>query len=824
MRKTMSADYDVFCYAAGKKVHWKVSIKKTASLSEAQSAGTWVDVTAYVDRKSFDKISDRAESGFMQFTNSSFNVKAFDISWWKANIFDAANYLEVKIEFWINDLSADTLTLFGGWVEKKKDQFKVKYTERGDLVEFTIRSYQDYGTIMSAETVTAQPIMADVDGSATTGLVCYNLPGVFVTDANVTDYVLRKGIHTLSYNYNDGSPTLQLDDGDEAALPGSDDTLELVNKDATQKIILWIKVEHLPGDDATQDIIVTTEGDTLPTVWHQRVWIFNLLKILYAKIGITDYSFDDFTIKTHDNRKVTSFYGVPPESTYVGLPTCLAWDSTNSRLWMGVGEHVYWRNMTTHDYTDLGVVSAGYTVVRLFGEKITAGKLYGIALNSSGAAKIFWVVISNGSVYSSSLTNRGSGDVVEHGARAYAYAGSVGAAGAIFYSKMDGTAVYYFDLDTSAEVKAIDTPVDVTAMPTYAAWSTGEEFWYQSYAEADPGPGFDYYFVKVWYDTDHWTYTESGAMTDPFTHACWNEAESKAILFCETGSNGIYSYDPTTDIATLLSDYNSVWSLFYFNNKVYFTGNTSGSEKTIGYVASDTITPIAGDFLTNSTAFPLFYNGFTYDSVGDVYYFLAYFGRQLFKLDNYTNMYIDSEANFDGMNVWDAIKDIAGGFLCMPRVRGDKTAIIRRRIDEDGTLVTSGETVELNRDNLSDISEETGIAEPADIVFAKNDEEERSYDGSDFGSVRYGDEKEATVNNRFIPTLLLEDYAFWFYKYFSVDRKRLLGPTPPIALFQYESGDGAEVVSSGNNVLNDSGVITAVSLSLMGQVEFEVEV
>jgi hypothetical protein len=59
MRKSVSADYNIFARAAGKIIHWKVSIKKTDSLSEAQSSGTWIDVTPYLDNSIPDNISDR---------------------------------------------------------------------------------------------------------------------------------------------------------------------------------------------------------------------------------------------------------------------------------------------------------------------------------------------------------------------------------------------------------------------------------------------------------------------------------------------------------------------------------------------------------------------------------------------------------------------------------------------------------------------------------------------------------------------------------------------------------------------------------------------
>jgi hypothetical protein len=106
-----------------------------------------------------------------------------------------SHYLEMKIEFWLNNLTADTIVLFGGWVDWKKKQFCVKSTESKDSVEFTVFGYQEMGERVSAASTLFGP-WNDIGG-----LTLLNIPGVIVTSANVTDYVLKKGYHTLTYQF-----------------------------------------------------------------------------------------------------------------------------------------------------------------------------------------------------------------------------------------------------------------------------------------------------------------------------------------------------------------------------------------------------------------------------------------------------------------------------------------------------------------------------------------------------------------------------------------------------------------------------------------------
>ena len=406
MRKSVSSDYNVFAIAAGKTVHWKVSVKKVAVLDEAQSAGTWIDVTDHLDNTMPDKISESVELLAGQFATTVLSFKGLDIQWWKANIFDATQYLEMKVEFWINDLTADTITPFGGWIDRKKDgRWCVTSDEETDTVVFSVAGYLEYAARTSAIDISTQILNTEIDGS---GLRMEKLVGLYITDANVTSYPLKKGIHSIQLSYTAGSPnvwTASLDGGTGVNCPTSNGSIILgngngtvgdLNEFDTQKVtILVIVAELLPLTAAvTQAIIQKTTGDTFPRTWFNHIWVFRLLQLMFKQIGITDYTFDKFQLSTYDGRRVPSFWDVPPGDSYYDKPSAIAHDATNNLLWIGIKDRVYKHDLSTHIYTLVGTVDNGYVVVKLWGEDSASGFIWGVCRNAAGAHKIIRINIA----------------------------------------------------------------------------------------------------------------------------------------------------------------------------------------------------------------------------------------------------------------------------------------------------------------------------------------------------------------------------------------------------------------------------------------------
>jgi hypothetical protein len=819
MRKTLSDDYTVFAHAAGKTVHWKVSLKKTASLSEAQSAGTWIDVTPYLSREqSLDGIRDSVELSFGKFTASSIQLTGLGIAWWKANIFNAANYLEAKVEFWINNLTADTLVVFGGWVDKKGDAWQVKFAERGDTAAFTIFSYAELGERMSAADVTAQPVDDDVDGAGTDGLTLTNIPGIFVTDAAVATYVLKKGIHVLTWESNAGTERMQLDDGTFVNLPVGDGSTTLINGDGTQKVTVYVKVTSMPNSGIyTQDLVVTTEGDTLPRTWHQFKWIFRILEKLYAKIGITSLDFDDFAVTTRDSRSVFSFYEPPIGDVSYKRPNCIAYLAP-STVFMGTGDKLVSFDLSTRTWTNYGSFGVGYTIMAIW-LNVTNTSVYIVARNAGNQiyCRPFDYEGLNWGTLSSQFTTSGWGD----------YQGSVVYCAAensmIYVSNEAPLKVRAWDFDSNSMV-LLGTGDDDVTHTQGSAWITGGNYYFPVNDNGD-------YRLKhipvsggAISDDREWGTTFMGE---------WNPTDSRFYGWQDrvafgTG-HGTYCCDTAGAVTTKLT---ADFTYYHFYNddslKVecarsadlgystrYLSQLDSGSITNLGAFVDDVL--VGENIMLNED----YQRGQMLNIAEEIFCIRdAHFA--LFKFSSSISMFVANQADFEGMTVGDAIKELCIGFNLVPRVGMHKKAYIYLRGDGAGNVVTTGESVALNADRVCDISEETGWSDVYDIVVVDNGVAKESWGADGLGAYGFLGEKELTIPNRFIPTSLLSDYAFWFYQFYKNSHSQYIVPTPLIPYFQYEPFDAADLTFAGKVAVTASGVILGQAMSKNGETEFEV--
>lgn len=822
MRKSVSSTYNVFARAAGKTIHWKVSIKKTASLSEDQSTGTWTDVTDHISKESLKKMKDSAELAYGQFSSQSITLIGLDIAYWQGNFFNYANYLEVKIEFWLNDLTSDTLVMFGGWVDKMKGEFRVKFEERKNSATFSVYSYQELANRTSAADLLFQPINSSVDGAGKAGLCLQNIPGMFVTNANIPNYVLKKGFHRVAYDYNGGTKQATLDGGTAITITGTG-TFTLANDDGTQKLEIYAVNATLTQTNASQGIVVNTEGDTIPKTWYQRAFISLLLKKLYNRIGISDYSFDNFEITTYDGRYETSFFDIPPGDTFYKKPGPVMFDATNNRLWIGIYDKVFYRNLATNTYTEIGLVAAGYQVERFFTEQVTSDKLWGVAcgrtLQTAGTWKIFRVTISTGALSSWTLTNRGTNGTW---AQNFAFATNFETAGVIYYlATASPYHIWYFDLNTLAE---IDTGITLASQPKYnlVGWSDGTSYWCQR-AHTDPNYS---YICKVYKDQGMWYANDSNAgnLVRDIEDGAYNTEEN--VFICGDTLDYVLSYSHLTGILTSLTISDAVKNFFYISGKVWCVREAVGSPNTlwIDYVDAGNITTLGGNVISpeicDRVSKP---NRVVYDTIAGR--ILGIFDRTylLFQYHTKSSMYTEIEANFEGTTVFDATKKLCIGFNLRTRVSATKKVYVLRRGDDTGTIVTTGNSVTLNADNAQDLTEETGSDDAFDIVTVSNRVKKESRDANGFGAVVFAGEREQTIDNEYLQTNLLKDAAYRFYQYWKNSHKRYAVPTPLVPFFQYEPFDGANLSFTGKIGATLAGIILGQQIDRNGKTRFEVE-
>lgn len=205
MRFTPTEKFQFFAKSTGNNIAWRVYIKPTTDISEPLSSGTWIEVTDKII--AIPDAASTIEYEIGQFTSDSITLEGDDIQYW-TNIFNVpdATYIEMKIVGTLGqngDLCTDEAIIFSGFIDK----IGVTYTESSNTVSFTAFTAQELGNRIAAENLTTQYVEQDVqqDGTNIHGLFLLNVPGLFVTNANLADEELQLGDHVLGYSFNQDS-------------------------------------------------------------------------------------------------------------------------------------------------------------------------------------------------------------------------------------------------------------------------------------------------------------------------------------------------------------------------------------------------------------------------------------------------------------------------------------------------------------------------------------------------------------------------------------------------------------------------------------------
>lgn len=788
MKLTATSKFHAIARGASKVLKVRCYIKKTDSLSDALSAGTWLEVTDYIDIDSIGLMGTGIELGLGQFSSDSLTFIGLDIDFWQKNVFGSSSkFIEFKMEIQLglseSDLASDVIYEFSGWLEKKRG-----YRDLGDEVSVTVYSHDEYGNRRTAEDVVFQPINSDIDGAGTDGVVLQNISGLWVKDANVASFVLKKGIHTLTYEYNGGTQRAKLDDGSFVNLGAGNNTLS--NAAVTEKVIVYAIMAQLPATNQTQDIIVTTAGNTLPNVWHQRVWLWRLLERLYSKIGITSNQFDTFDLNTFDGRFITSYFEQPDGATFLGQVKAIAYDATNNVLWIGINDKIYKRSMSTHTYTLVATLTANYSVLRFFTEGVSADFLVALIKNvGAGTFRVIKITISTGSSTEYAITPSSS-------STPNTFALSKNDSGSwrwLFYPRSGE--IYYINLDTGTET---DTLINYTTLeqPTKAGWSDGNAGSYFSW-EVQLGVA---YLLRVYfsggsflserklggasrlagYDDGAYNASEGRFIaTRPpallsYSHSGDTETTITASLSPYSILYGHASYDPVGAAVYLIKSNTSDWRVLKVKD------NVLTEQGQITFTLPDQVSPYIEKYST------------TFDGTKSRSLFVGFYTNLLAQYATFSNMYVETQADFEGKKVNDAIRELAIAFNCMVFVSSIKKAYSYRRGDNTGNKVNSGNRVSLTINEAEDGELTIQEMEKIDIIQVSNGTTTWWYDGTTFTAGPYkvfGDEKVLTVTSAFIPDNIVKDIAYYMFQFYKYNRAIVKTPLAMVPLLQYEPFD-----------------------------------
>jgi hypothetical protein len=407
--------------------------------------------------------------------------------------------------------------------------------------------------------------------------------------------------------------------------------------------------------------------------------------------------------------------------------------------------------------------------------------------------------------------------------KSFAFAANMEISGVIYFIKFSNHHIYYFDLNNKNQV---DTGVAFTetARIDDVGISNGTDYFCHEWVSTDVRN-----FIRVFKD-ETWQKETIASNTGVPTSGVCNVAENMAVM----GKNSVGIYrcvlSPPGSNFVLVQTLDGWINNFIYdavNEKVYCLQQKNERVLNIYSVVGATATNIGGVLMPPNERLPVFVDGnfnFAYDTIKDRWLFVLKESQLLTQFASLISMYVSIDINLRDDSVFDAIKYLCLGFNLWARIGANKTGSVMRRIDNAGLILTTGNNVTLDADKARDISEESGCTEAYDIVEVSNDIDSETYDGTNFGVKAFGNQKVITINSKYIDSQLLKDYAFWFYKYFSVAHKRFVIPTPLIPFFQFEPSDGAVLSFTDKIITSDSGIIEGQSIARNGETEFEVAV
>lgn len=841
MKFTATAKWLVYAGALAKSYAWKVYIKKTTSLSEDLSVGTWIDVTDFVSFDSWPDIGTKLEYQLGQPVTDGIRIETKNLQWWRNNIWNAtaSENLEIKVIFQLGlakDVCTDEAIVFSGFIDK------VGRTE--DAVEgttaFNAYTAQDGAARLAGENLTAQYVNPDIDGVGTDGLIMPDIPYLYVKDANIADYVLQPGLHTINYDWNSGSPQVNLDGGLWVALNNAADTTIGNGASApadTQRVTLYAPdTANLSVRDPNQladYVVVVTAGETLPRQWHRNIGCMALLNKIFDLMGITTRTYDTMEMSSATGAAKISFLDAPPNDDTNYRPK-YATVSDGTDLYIGVGNRLYKRTMATGAYALKATLAVDYTIVKLW-HNAANGHVWGLAReivgNGLSAAEAFRFTIADDSLDEVSIPKCGencaelydfttSGDVEEY---------------AFFYINWN---IAFGAPSNSGDVKRIDgASMAHTTLFTYTALgyggSTGADgqFLYQDDDRIvfSVLNGSSSYLHQISIDPDGtWVTDGPLGITPPtinYEIAAWHSTEAR-IYYWEPSAMKIKSFLESTgtavDVLTLGTD-DGPGMMREKNGAIYVTTKLNGHLYSIAANVATQLHEGGGVLPFPSTAkrVRIFSAWFGFEYLGGRIYGLDEAGR-LWQFHTTVQFYVKL-GDFSGGSVLDAYNRTLQAFALLANVSSVKAARIYRRGNASGTPQTSGNTLSVTIDEASQVVEsDEDYAAAFELVEVTNGVVTYSYDGTNFNTAVLSDARKLSINNALIPDEIVQDVCYHLYQFFKTARVLDTIDLGQYPMLQFEPFDEASVVFTGTLARTGSGPIYGTTVSKDGSLQIEV--
>lgn len=832
MRFTPSTNWSIANSAAYRKVAFTTEVRIVTDLDDALFSGTWTRIDSMIHR--IDDIRQSIEYNPGQFRADSITVTVGNISWWNTNFLNTSNYIEfrrtVSIGIGTAMMSTDQACVFHGFIDNREEQ--LSYSNETDEVTFTVYTTDDIGSRISALNVNTQYYNGNIDGAGKAGLILPKISGIYVEDANIASYVLKKGFHKLTYRYNGGAPQMKLDDGDYVGITGDASNI-LINKSGDEKIKVYAVDDQLSTLAEVEDyVIVITAGTTLPRQPYYGISAGYILRKLYEQIGYTaeNVTIDTLQYTERDSIARHSYYDIPPQDiNKTGEIKAVTNNGTD--LFIGVGDSVYKRTMSNDSYT-LITTKTNYTVKRLWYSSRTNELWIWFDGASDKYVRLYYLDTSTyDEANVTSNADYRSADVID-----YNYTGSSYKYGMVYTNKSGAGDVRYLDGDNFLT----DTQLFIYSDFGYAVgggaasqylFVDDNKVYFAASTDVDP---FDYaqkrYYQISVNSSGTWVNDGqlfSGVMDDYYHHTTDEEinaachlTENRIYFVLDGSPNVIKSHLVTerlaTTVITLSAGYR-VDTLHYANGVVYakVRKSSANNESVLYSISSNTATLINQDSGIAQT----YYETMTY--MNNVLYGVDY-NRRLWRYSPTLQMYYKHTV-WEDISIRDAINECLAAYNLIGKISSQKKVYVYRRGNDSGTKQNTGNAITITRSNCSKITKIENAYPKITWVEVSNDEETHSYDGTNYDTAVLSDAKTFKLSNPLIPTERIKDVAKYIFAFWSIER----------STYQYEMrGAPMEMeimdlanqqISSGyiSGTLNN-GLIISQAIDGYGRVIFEV--
>lgn len=835
MRITPNSDWTTYSEANNKILQWKIYCRKVTTLTESLTSGptSFTEVTSYINE--IPQISQKIELEAGQFTSDSFTVTANNLTYWLANWFDlsSSQQLEFKVICNLSLTGSSFTTLDPILASGFLDKMSIELNEAEDSAVFTVQSYDEYANRITGKNLTLQKTRTI---GSDTCLVCNRIPGVYIYTA--APYL---SLQTLNFIWNDADSIYQIkyNGGEDTTVQSS--TTDIVNiRDENNKLCqIYVIPSELEKAAYEQKFIFKNTSDSLPYVFYDDETIANMLTNICNEMPVVSSTITNPTFSPYDSGYRLSNLENISNDIGNARAKCIEWDSTNSLLWVGVGNKLYNRT-TGGTWTLKGTFNNG-TIKKIWVDRVANGHIWVLLRKDVDEDFYFGKCVISSGVTSEIDSGRlcSTGDIQNDYSNFYLDTTTNN----IYYILILGgtQTIKYLDFDDDA-VYSLDTITGVTVEKNaFSFYNSTYEY------NCVVSSGGSYYIYNKDTNTTHATALPS---------IIYQAVVTSANTFYFTSTSGyIYKYTLTSGGAsgtlTTISTTITAYGLYKSGSNIYFYGNSVESGSTyypFAYIntSTDAITTLSNNNYSVDDTATLRTNQLVY--VSGVIYLITPGGRFYQFTTSNTNR-INGTYDTSAISIRDCLNEFCRIYNLIYICKPNKTLVVFPRSNSAGTIQTNGSAsnLEVSASNINNLTSKLGAFTKANKVKVQSNGFTGEYNGTDYDVFDADDSKIVEISSDLIQHsngFTLRDMAKHFYPFYSRDLQ-VINAKVETPKFEFEVTDGVTVeltstkinqgtitIEDGSELLseastdlsaeNTTGILQAQSINPDGSMEVEI--